>query len=242
VQLTEKAHRVSVCMATRNGERFIAQQIASILCQLGCNDELVISDDGSSDTTSMIIAACGDPRVRLLYNPEPGSPVRNFEHALRYAQGEYIFLADQDDLWESDKIKVQTGLLATYDAVVSDCCLIDASGELLADSFFALRGSGKGFWKNLYKNSYLGCCMAFRRRILEQALPFPANIAMHDIWIGLIAERFGTTCFCPDRLVRYRRHGATVTQTGSKSPLSVARQLSYRLYMLYQLLCRKTVV
>jgi glycosyltransferase involved in cell wall biosynthesis len=226
-------------MATRNGERFIEQQIASIRCQLGCNDELVISDDGSSDATRTIIAACCDPRIRLLNNPRPGSPVRNFEHALRHAQGEYIFLSDQDDLWEPDKIKVQAGLLETYDTVVSDCCLIDAAGELLADSFFELRGSGKGFWKNLYKNSFLGCCMAFRRRILEQALPFPEGIAMHDIWIGLVAERFGTTCFCPDRLVRYRRHGATATQTGSKSPLSVVRQLSYRWYMLHQVLYRK---
>lgn len=226
-------------MATCNGERFIEQQIASILCQLGDNDELIVSDDGSSDATCTIIESFHDPRVILLHNPRPGSPVRNFEHALQHVQGKYVFLADQDDLWEPDKIKVQAGFLDSWDLVVSDCCLIDEEGAQLVASFFALRGSGPGFWKNIYKNTFLGCCLAFRSSLLEKILPIPAGIPMHDIWIGLNAELYGTTCFCPDRLVRYRRHSATATRTGSKSPLGLRRQLGYRWKLLSAVLCRK---
>lgn len=232
---------ISVCMATFNGERFLAEQIESVLSQLTPSDELIISDDGSSDSTFSIIKSFADPRIQLLINPNPGSPVRNFEHALRHARGNLIFLADQDDVWEQNKLTVQAELLDRFDLVVSDCSLIDATGALLADSFYDLRGSGPGFFKNLYKNSYLGCCMAFRRSIMEKTLPFPPAIAMHDIWLGLVAELYGTVHFCPDKLVRYRRHDSTATQTAGKSSLTLAGQLSYRWQFLYSVIRRKVL-
>jgi GT2 family glycosyltransferase len=138
-----------------------------------------------------------------------------------------------------DKLLVQSRLLNDFDLVISDCILIDASGALLADSFFELRGSGSGFLKNLYKNSFLGCCMAFRRSILEKALPFPADLAMHDTWLGLVAELYGTTYFCPKKLVHYRRHSNTATETGGKSSLPFTQQLSQRWTFLYHALYRK---
>ncbi|MFZ4855522.1 MAG: glycosyltransferase family 2 protein [Desulfuromonadaceae bacterium] len=228
---------LSVCMATYNGERFVGQQIATILTQIGSEDELIVSDDGSTDSTYRIISSIADPRICLISNSNPGSPARNFENALRYARGALIFLADQDDIWEPNKIAVQTALLSYYDLVVSDCLLIDKSGNLLADSFFALQGSGPGFFKNLYKNSFLGCCMAFRRSILKKVLPFPPAIAMHDIWIGLIAELYGSTYFCPEKLVCYRRHDSSASTAGAKSTKTLTSQVSYRLYFLYAIAC-----
>lgn len=225
-------------MACYNGELFIEQQISSILSQLGIYDELIVSDDGSSDATFRIVQSFADRRIRLVTNPNPASPARNFEHALRHARGSLIFLADQDDIWEQNKLAIQAGLLERFDLVVSDCCLIDAAGTQLAESFFAQLGSGPGFLKNLYKNSFLGCCMAFRRSILEKALPFPSAIAMHDIWIGLTAELCGTTYFCPEKLVRYRRHNATASTAGRKSTFSITSQVAYRLYFLYAFLIR----
>lgn len=231
--MSDRIPLLSVCMATYNGERFVEKQIATILDQLGSEDELIVSDDGSTDGTCNIISSFKDPRIRLIYNPKPGSPVRNFEHSLCHARGSLIFLADQDDIWEPNKITVQAKLLDRFDLVVSDCCLIDANETLLADSFFYQLGSRSGFLKNLYKNSFLGCCMAFRRSILEETLPFPPAIAMHDIWIGLIAELYGSTYFCPEKLVRYRRHGSSASTTGRKSSASFTSQVSYRLYFIY---------
>lgn len=230
--------QISVCMACYNGERFIEQQISSILSQLRTNDELIISDDGSTDSSKCIVQSFNDQRIQLITNPNPGGLVRNFEYALQHARGSLIFLSDQDDIWEKNKIAVQTGLLEQYALVVSDCCLIDADGALVADSFFDQHGSGSGFFKNLYKNSFLGCCMAFRRSVLEKALPFPSAIAMHDIWIGLIAESSGTTYFCPDKLVRYRRHNSSASTTAGKSTIPFMGQVSYRMYFLYAIFCR----
>jgi len=233
---------ISVCMATYNGERFIKQQISSILSQLGPHDELIVSDDGSTDTTCSLVTSFDDARIHLVPNPNPGNIVRNFEHALQHARGSLIFLADQDDIWEQNKLAVQAALLERFDLVVSDCCLIDAAGTQLAESFFAQLGSGPGFFKNLYRNSFLGCCMAFRRSILDTILPFPPAIAMHDIWIGLIAEMCGTTYFCPEKLVRYRRHNSSASTAGRKSTISFTGQLSYRLYFLYAIFCRMAAV
>lgn len=90
---------ISVCMATYNGEKYIEQQIASILAQLSENDELIVSDDGSSDHTTDILARYGtDRRIRVLHGGFH-SPIYNFEHAIKQAQGDYIFMADQDDVW-----------------------------------------------------------------------------------------------------------------------------------------------
>jgi len=230
---------VSVCMASYNGERFIKEQITSILTQLGTNDELIVSDDESTDTTCCIVKSFDDPRIRLINNPNPGNPVRNFEHALFHARGTYIFLSDQDDIWVENKLTVQSRLLDDFDLVVSDCRLVDEFDVTLADSFFSQHSSGPGFFKNLYRNSFLGCCMAFRRSILEKALPFPPSIAMHDIWIGLISELCGTTHFCPEKLVRYRRHNTAASTTGFASTIPVTTQLSYRWYFLYSAIFRK---
>lgn len=229
-------------MASYNGEEFIKQQIESILVQLSSDDELIISDDGSNDATCDIIGSFDDERIRLITNPLPGSPVRNFEHALKHVRGNLIFLSDQDDLWEPHKVRIQAGLLEFYDLVVSDCFLIDSTGSVTADSFYNLRGSGPGFLKNLYINSFLGCCMAFRRSIILKALPFPSGIAMHDIWIGLITELFGTTFFCPDKLVRYRRHNNSATQTCGTSSFSFTKKISYRWHLLYSAVCRKNSI
>lgn len=204
-------------MTTCNGERFVEQQITSILCQLDERDELLISDDCSTDATISIITSFQDSRVRLLQGIPFGSPLLNFNHALQQVQHPYVFLADQDDVWLPGKVATVSRLLERYDMVVSDCILIDAEGAVLAESFFELRGSKPGLVANFIKNSYLGCCMAFRRELLNLALPIPPQAAMHDIWLGMIAEWYGTSYFCSDKLIKFRRHGATNSTTAGKS-------------------------
>src|SRR6476619_5168785 len=98
--MAETATRASVCMATYHGARFVAEQIESILHQLGDQDELVVVDDASQDATVDIVSKyAADPRVRLERNPDNLGYVRTFYKALRLARGDYLFLADQDDVW-----------------------------------------------------------------------------------------------------------------------------------------------
>ena len=97
---------ISVCIATYNGAAYIRQQIASILPQLSEGDEIVVSDDGSTDATLAEVRALGSPLVRIVEGPRKGSPVLNFENALSHAKGDYLFLCDQDDVWEPHKVSV----------------------------------------------------------------------------------------------------------------------------------------
>lgn len=219
---------ISVCIATYNGEQYLKAQLDSILCQLSDGDEVVISDDGSTDRTVEIIKSYGSDAIVLLDNRPFKSPVFNFENALKHAKNEVIFLCDQDDLWEENKVKVMLGYLQDYDLVISDATLIDADGKELESSFYALNGSAQGLFKNLVKNSYIGCTMAFRRNILEHALPFPKETPMHDWWIGLVAELFGRVYFCKEPLTRYRRHGSNASASAEKSPYSFTQKIAMR--------------
>ncbi|MGI9091086.1 MAG: glycosyltransferase family 2 protein [Gemmatimonadaceae bacterium] len=215
-------------MATYNGERFLSQQLGTILHQLGPADEVIVSDDHSTDATLDAIQAFGDPRIVVLENGGLRGPTYNFENALRRASGDIVFLSDQDDLWMAHKVDTVRGLLRTADLVVSDCEIIDEDGSVLEKSFFQLRGSGPGLVRNLVRNSYLGCCMAFQRRVLEAALPFPLHLPMHDMWLGMTAEVFGAPVFCPEVLVQYRRHSANVSPTLTRSSFPIARQIAFR--------------
>lgn len=230
---------ITVCIATYNGGKYINEQLASVLRQLNAGDEIIVSDDGSTDDTIDLVQAFNDSRIRLLINNNFSSPVRNFENALKHAKGDYIFLCDQDDVWLPDKVENMSHYLEQYDLVVSDCKVVDAELNVIYESFFIGRSSGKGFWKNLTKNTYLGCCMAFRKEVLRYILPFPRDIAMHDIWIGLSVEMHSNSFFLPRQLILYRRHGLNASFGGEKSKYPLTYKMKYRLYMLFYLLKRK---
>src|ERR1700690_1222765 len=110
---------ISVCIATRNGENFIEAQLRSVLSQLNANDEVIISDDCSTDRTPEIIRSLNDSRITLL-EVEYCNLIRNFENALLNASGDIIFLADQDDVWHPAKVSRTKELLQKYDLVVTD--------------------------------------------------------------------------------------------------------------------------
>lgn len=231
---------VSVCMATKNGAAFICEQINSILPQLSSHDELIISDDCSTDDTVKIIESLQDGRIKLLRNNVHKGVSKNFENCLSHSTGQFIFLADQDDVWAPHKIKVMVNHLRLYDLVIHDCEVRDATLQPQYGSFFDLNKSGKGLMKNLLKNSYMGCCMAFRRKVLERALPFPHDTPIHDFWIGVIGELHFTVHFIPEQLMFHRRHSANVSSTGRVSHLSFQEKFSYRFRTIKNLFFHKS--
>lgn len=232
-------NRISVCMATYNGEKYLQQQLESILIQLNADDEIIISDDKSMDKTLSITTFLADERIKVGINQANKGPLSNFEQAIRRATGDYILLADQDDVWLPDKVATIRLLLKGNDLVLSDCQVVNERGEVLHSSFFKHRGSRSGFWQNLYKNSYMGCCMAFRREVLSYALPFPAQIPMHDWWIGLLVEAKGRVCFYPKPLIRYVRHGGNASPTGEEG-YNMWVRLKNRFYLVWHVLKRLT--
>ncbi|ADB40906.1 glycosyltransferase family 2 protein [Spirosoma linguale] len=232
--------RISVCMATYNGELFLKNQLSSILCQLGGNDEIIVSDDGSVDDTISIINSFSDSRIKVFFNKNRHGPVGNFENALEHSSGEYIFLADQDDIWLSEKVDTIYELLLDYDLVLTDCEVTDHLYNTLTPSFFTYRRSHNGFWANIYRNSYMGCCMAFRRDVLRYALPFPKRIHMHDWWIGLLVEAKGRVVFYNKPLIKYVRHGSNASPTGGIG-FGFKEQLANRFWLLLNLAQRLLV-
>lgn len=207
---------ISVAVVTYNGERYLKEQLDSILANLKAEDELVVSDDGSSDKTRSILQRYREQDARVHIKKGPGQGViANVEYALSCCRGDYIFLADQDDVWMPDKVERVMAVMKAQKAVlvVHDARVMDADcREVIMPSFFDYRHSGRGAVKNMVKNTYMGCCMAFSREVLSCVLPIPKDIPMHDQWIGVKCDlKYRRTVFLKEQLICYRRHGGNVS-------------------------------
>jgi glycosyltransferase involved in cell wall biosynthesis len=205
---------VSIALAAHNGSNYLAEQVASILPQLRPDDELVISIDPSTDATHAIAQnlAAFYPQVAVLDGPGRGVQA-NFEQLIAACSGRHIFLCDHDDIWMPDKI---AEVLWAFDSskaalILHDAEVVDQDLNTLAPSFFAQRGSKPGYLRNVFKNSYIGCCMAFASSLKPVILPFPRAIPMHDQWIGVLAQKYGGVHFLDKPLIKYRRHGQNAT-------------------------------
>ena len=203
---------ISVCMATYNGERYIAEQVESIMCQLSIDDELIVVDDQSSDRTIEILEGFNDVRIKISVNEINLGVVKTFENAIYKSSGEIIILADQDDVWLPDKVEFVKNILSiSQEPLVITDAYIFTDKIVKIETFFEYRRSKSGFFANLMRNSFIGCCIAFKSNLKSEILPFPTAIPMHDQWIGLIAELNGGAIFSTGRYVAYRRHDKNVT-------------------------------
>lgn len=220
---------ITVCIATFNGEKYIREQLNSILFQLSLQDEVIVSDDGSTDNTISIIKSFNDKRIKIIDGVYRHSPTLNFENALKEAKGDYIFLADQDDVWKDDKVKICLKWLQHYDCIISDAEVTDENLKITSPSLYQLMNIKSGRVYNiLYKNGYTGCCMAFTKRVKEAALPFPKDIPMHDIWIGNVSAFLYKVKFIDDKLIYFRRHSLTISCNGKGSRYSLYKRLMFR--------------
>ncbi|MHC9000567.1 glycosyltransferase family 2 protein [Enterococcus bulliens] len=227
---------ISVCLVTYNGAFFLKQQLDSILIQLADEDEVLISDDGSTDETLSIIDAYHDPRIQLFQGPRQGV-IKNVEFVLQQAQGEFIFLADQDDIWHPDKVKKMIAVFKNnpkVQVVVSDLVIVDEHAQVLHASYFDYRQVKAGFFQNILKNSFIGAAMAFRRELLQTAFPFPNHLPMHDMWLGLIAVN--QVYFLAEPLVDYRRHEKNASEIATTS--SFKQKLVWRYHLICALILR----
>ncbi|MBQ4407180.1 MAG: glycosyltransferase family 2 protein [Bacteroidales bacterium] len=228
---------ISVCLATYNGEKFLREQLDSILCQLSENDEIVISDDSSTDGTREIIKSYNDRRIKLYINNGKHGYVTNFENAFVHSNGEYIFLSDQDDIWLPNKIDAVMQSLKSFDLVMHDANIVNGNGQNLGKTFYSIIKHRKNsFIANWLRPRFLGCCMAFNRNVLEKALPMTS--LDHDYWIGMLALYKFKVVFLNDALINYRRHGNNVSSTSEKNTNSLYHKLSKRFKLIVNLFAR----
>lgn len=225
--------KISVALAAYKGEKYICEQISSILPQLGENDEIVVSDDYPAGETKSSVLSLKDPRIIYVTGPSKGVTA-NFENAVKHCSGDIIFLCDQDDVWLPGKVeKIVSEINNGSDLVLHDSKVADADLTVISDSYFSIHGTSTSLIGTLLRNTYVGCCMAFTEEVAKMSLPFPTDIPMHDWWIALVAmKKKMKISIVKEPLIMWRRHGDNVT--GGKT--SLALKLKWRLTMLRYLI------
>lgn len=221
---------ISVCMATYNGEKFIKDQLDSVINQLDKSSEIIIVDDFSNDKTISIIESFNDSRIILLKNEKNLGVVLSFEKALMYSKHEIVFLCDQDDIWHDNKVNMTLQYFQMdkeISLVYGNGALIDENGTSLGRNLFHSRVSGS-FIRHLIKPKFLGCSIAFKMSFKNKIFPFPHNIPMHDWWIGMNHIVHGKVYYYNEPLIQYRRHKNTVT-TGKNAAIPTMVYWRYKI-------------
>lgn len=227
--------RVSVCMATYNGQDFVREQIESILGQLGPDDELVIADDASTDATLEVLEQCSDARIRVLPSQRNGGHVRTFERAMAQATGSVVLLADQDDLWPPGRVAAMRRELTRYPVVAGNLSVFGGGPAPAlpplrrADTAANLRNV---LGVLLGRRTYFGSAMGYRGELRRVLLPMPMSAEAHDLWLALAGCLNGGVAHVEEPVVLRRSHGGNLTPTSRRGWAKVVRT---RLLMLAQL-------
>jgi glycosyltransferase involved in cell wall biosynthesis len=229
--------RISVCMTSYNGAKYIHDQISSILKQIKDDDELIICDDKSADATVEILSSFQDERIKIVVNDENLGFSKNFSKCISLAQGDIIFLSDHDDIWLPDKVEKYLEIFEEKSDVVSimsNMEIIDQNGSVTNSRFLNLKsGYSNRVWrvvKNFVRSTYYGCSIAFRKELITKILPLPFHF---DTWIGLVSDMYGRCYHLDEVTMQYRRHSNNFS-TLKTSKIQVV--LKWRLTLLLNLL------
>lgn len=226
---------ISVAMCACNREDFIGESLAAIAAQTRPPDELVVCDDVSTDRTPDIVrdfARTVPFPVRLLVNDQRLKLAKNYERAIGACAGDLIALCDDDDVWRSDKLRLQEQALSASSApllVFSDADIIDEQSRPLAHQLWRNLGftrnkrdryhGGRLFRYLLRKNASYTSTVAFRAELRAAALPIPA-IWKPDWWLTTLAAACGRAVWIDEPLMRYRQHASNASRAGRKRTLS----------------------
>ena len=214
---------ISVCMATYNGEKYVHDQLESILKQLSDDDEVIICDDQSTDKTIQRVKAFDDSRIKLYKNEYRLGYVRNFERALNLASGDYIFLADQDDIWPDGRVSTMLNDLELGGVIVGNLISFPCGSTMGKIETFPANSFRSIINILLGKVPYYGSAMAMKRAELDFLLPFPKAIEAHDLWIALNANIRGVMIHSPSLILHRRLHDNNTSPRTRRSLLTVLR-------------------
>lgn len=215
---------ISVALATFNGEKYIEKQIKSILIQLIDGDEIIVSDDGSTDKTLEILFRLQqeNKKIKILSGPKINFN-KNFENAILHCENKYIFICDQDDEWMPNKIDVVLSKFEYHTKCIRhDAIVVNDLDEVLIDSYNQYRKSNTKWFSNFKKNTFTGCCMCVEREWLFKLLPFP-NDVFYDAWIGILSCKKGNAKIIDEKLIKWCRHEGTVTKLNRNSIFNIVK-------------------
>lgn len=213
--MTSNQPLVSIIIATYNGEKYLLEQLNSIVIQTYQNIEIIICDDASTDGTKNIIKefAANNNNVSFCINEKNKGVNKNFENAFQKANGDFIAIADQDDIWLPEKIATQMLLFTNNEIVLTHSTSVRFSGVKLPTKKhqnITIPFEGNDVRKLLLRNSVSGHNIIFRKKLLEQILPIPENI-YYDWWIVQTAACNGIVAGTNKVLAYQRAHETNVT-------------------------------
>ncbi len=200
---------VSIAVCTYNGEKFLVEQLDSLINQTYNNLEVIVVDDGSKDNTINILQSYVGrfPNIVLHQNEVNLGYIKNFEKAIGLCKGEFIALSDQDDIWLPNKIEVQV-------AEIGDNILIYHDSEFINDKGISIGKKmsdvikmywGDSFKPFLFFNCISGHQCLFKKSLVAYSIPFPKEI-FHDRWLAFTATNNGSIKYLDIPLVKYRQH------------------------------------
>lgn len=219
---------VLILMACYNGARYLEEQIQSIQAQSYRDWILIARDDGSRDETRAILRRfeSEDPRICTAEDGDGNlGPIGNFSRLISYAcekRADYIFFADQDDVWHPAKLEIMLSGMRDLEATVGgahpllvhcDLAVADVHMQVTAPSFMGLMRlspESADLGSMLVQNHVTGCACLVNRMALELANPMAPDVPMHDWWLALLCSATGKVGYLPRTLVNYRQHGANV--------------------------------
>ena len=230
---------ISVAMATYNGEKYLEEQLDSILSQSLLPSEIIVCDDQSTDGTQEILDKYQQKGLlKYFVNDNRLGFIGNFKRAVSLTSTDnYIALSDQDDIWYPTKVKEYLHIFLNDDftsLIVSDIQLIDKDGYALHRKFYKSNFKDK-LYNNIIQNNFIGCSMAFRKEVKNFILPFPHNLAMHDWWIGTCCVIFGKVSYIDKKLIYYRRHDNNFTK---EEGANLLLKLKWRINLIVNLVLR----
>lgn len=220
-----KPIRAEILLATYNGERFIRQQLDSILAQDDERWHLTVSDDGSTDATPQILdeyaAAYPEKITRYLSGRRFGNARDHFFHLMENCTAGYMFFCDQDDVWYPHKVRVTLDALLAAEQkhgshtpvlAFTDQTPVDIDLHPITDSLMRYQqqdASVIDYRRILFQNIVTGCVTAINRplSLLAARCADPSSTIMHDWWLGAVAAKFGQIVYLDESTMAYRQHG-----------------------------------
>ena len=236
--------KISVCLATYNGEKFLKEQLNSIFTQNYENWQLLIHDDNSMDDTINIIKIYEKKypdKIKFIDDTICfNSASENFSFLLEQSNADYIMFCDQDDVWLSEKIELTLNKMLEVEKsnpnipilIHSDLKVVNEDLTILSDSYWSYQNINPNYDtlnRLLVNNVITGCTVMINKKLADMALPIPKEAIMHDWWLGLVASAFGQIHHMDTPTILYRQHGKNdtgATPFNYKTVLNQAKALS----------------
>lgn len=225
-----KTHRIDILMAVYNGEKYIKEQIQSILNQTFKDFHLIIRDNCSIDSTREMIQTIREDhpeKITLLTSPSNIGPAGNFSALLSHSEAPYAMFADCDDVWLPEKIELTLSEMLKHEMrygtsipilVHTDLSVVNRELQIINPSFWNYSHlnprKGRALNRLVLQNSVTGCTLMINRFLRDLANPIPKEAVMHDWWLALVAAAFGHIGLVNQPTMLYRQHGNN--DTGAK--------------------------